>query len=96
MRSSKGVWRAENLTKARPHVLVVASGVGLNVFRSQSTQPKAGSGGATHEEEEVRPRDALEENLLFCGFCSQGSAGRTPHGRWEHQAPSSLVGLVAT
>ena len=75
--AAASVWRAENLTKARPHVLVVASGMGLNVFRSHSTQPKVGSGGATHEEEEVRslgiihPRDALEETLLFCGLPSR-------------------------
>ena len=60
--------RAENLSKARPHVLIMPDGV-LSVFRSHCAQPEVGSRGATHEEEEVsslgiiRPRDALEEKL---------------------------------
>ena len=52
-------------------------GVGLCDFRSQCAQPEVGSRGATHKEKEVsslgiiHPRDALEENLLLCGFVLQ-------------------------
>ena len=84
MRCSGRVRRAENLSKARPHVLIMPDGVGLSVFQSQCAQPEIGSRGATHEEEEVsglgviHPRDTLEENLLLCGFVLQeGAAARS-------------------
>ena len=91
MRSSRCVRRAENLTKARPHVLTVASAVGLSVIRSQSTQQKVGSGGATHEEEKVsclgivHPRDELEENLLLFAGLAQPGVTTPHHSVWLHR-----------
>ena len=65
MRSSRGVRRAKNLTKARPHVLVVVSGVGLSgsqklaLVAPHVRRRKLDAWGSFH------PRYALEENMLL-------------------------------
>ena len=82
----------ENLS----HVLIVPSGVGLSVFRSQCTQPEIGSGGATHKEEEVSCLGIIHAGRepVALWICSRGSAGQKLHGRWEHL--QTLLGLAAT